>query len=80
MVALHALWQRNLDLHFKVLGHLIRDNDVIGIVMEPNGGRCIEMYDRALVRLRLLALGSILIKFIPGIQHISRVAEEQFSF
>ncbi|KAK0237158.1 hypothetical protein EDD85DRAFT_937444 [Armillaria nabsnona] len=48
MVALHALWQRNLDLHFKVLGHLIRDNDVIGIVMEPNGGRCVEMYDRAL--------------------------------
>ncbi|KAK0440162.1 hypothetical protein EV421DRAFT_812527 [Armillaria borealis] len=48
MVALRALWQRNLDLHFKVLGHLIRDNEVIGIIMEPNGGRCVEVYDRAL--------------------------------
>ncbi|KAK0494211.1 hypothetical protein EDD18DRAFT_1175983 [Armillaria luteobubalina] len=48
MVGLYALWQRNLDLNFKVLGHLIRDNDVVGIVMEPNGGRYIECYDRAL--------------------------------
>ncbi|KAK0189488.1 hypothetical protein F5146DRAFT_1051233 [Armillaria mellea] len=49
MVGLRALWKRNLDLHFKVLGHLIRDNDVVGIVMEPNGGRYIETYDRALI-------------------------------
>ncbi|KAK0476211.1 hypothetical protein IW261DRAFT_1488967 [Armillaria novae-zelandiae] len=48
MVGLRALWQRNLDLNFKVLGHLIRDNDVVGIVMEPNGGRYIECCDRAL--------------------------------
>ncbi|KAK0189480.1 hypothetical protein F5146DRAFT_1199558 [Armillaria mellea] len=49
MVGLHALWRRKLDLNFKVLGHLIRDNEVVGIVMEPNGGRYVESYDRALV-------------------------------
>ncbi|KAK0440146.1 hypothetical protein EV421DRAFT_2037015 [Armillaria borealis] len=48
MVGLHALWQRKLDLHYKLLGHLIRDNEVVGIVMEPNGGRYVESYDRAL--------------------------------
>ncbi|PBK69440.1 hypothetical protein ARMSODRAFT_1018848 [Armillaria solidipes] len=80
MVGLHALWQRKLDLHYKVLGHLIRDNEVVGIVMEPNGGRYVESYDRALVRLRLLTLGGILIKFIPGIQRISRATGEQFTF
>ncbi|KAK0493681.1 hypothetical protein EDD18DRAFT_1177976 [Armillaria luteobubalina] len=47
MVGLYALWQRNLDLNSKVLGHLMRDNDVVGIVMKPNGGRYIECYDRA---------------------------------
>ncbi|KAK0493713.1 hypothetical protein EDD18DRAFT_1178009 [Armillaria luteobubalina] len=48
MVGLYALWQRNLDLNFKVRGHLMRDNDVVRIVMEPNGGRYIKCYDRAL--------------------------------
>ncbi|KAK0216244.1 hypothetical protein IW262DRAFT_1464773 [Armillaria fumosa] len=48
MVGLHTLWQRNVDLNFKVLGHLIRDNEVVGIVMETNSGRYVENYDRAL--------------------------------
>ncbi|KAK0457115.1 uncharacterized protein EV420DRAFT_1335821, partial [Desarmillaria tabescens] len=48
MVSLDALRQRNLDLHFKVLGHLVRDDEVVGIVMEPNGGRYVEFSDRAL--------------------------------
>ncbi|KAK0457133.1 uncharacterized protein EV420DRAFT_1691455 [Desarmillaria tabescens] len=48
MVSLDALRQRNLDLHFKVLGHLVRDDKVVGIVMEPNGGRYVKFSDRAL--------------------------------
>ncbi|KAK0443420.1 uncharacterized protein EV420DRAFT_1723970 [Desarmillaria tabescens] len=48
IVSLDALRQRNLDLHFKVLGHLVRDDEVVGIVMEPKGGRYVEFRDRAL--------------------------------
>ncbi|KAG7443288.1 uncharacterized protein BT62DRAFT_922067 [Guyanagaster necrorhizus] len=48
MISLDALRRRNLDLHFKVLGHLICDNEVVGIVMEVNGGRYVELCDRAL--------------------------------
>ncbi|KAK0200781.1 hypothetical protein DFS33DRAFT_1354798 [Desarmillaria ectypa] len=49
MASLDVLRQRNLDLHFEVLGHLIRDDKVVGIVMEPNDGRFVERHDRALV-------------------------------
>ncbi|KAK0445686.1 uncharacterized protein EV420DRAFT_1717448 [Desarmillaria tabescens] len=48
MVSLDALRQRNLDLHFKVLGHMVHDDEVVGIVMEPKGGRYVEFRDRVL--------------------------------
>jgi len=38
-----------LDLTFEVLGHIVRDNRVVGIVTEPSYGRMVEYDDRMLL-------------------------------
>ncbi|KAJ7589448.1 hypothetical protein C8J56DRAFT_938627, partial [Mycena floridula] len=37
---------RDLDLSYEVLGHLTRDGDVVGMVLEPAEGRMVEYRDR----------------------------------
>jgi hypothetical protein len=38
-----------LDLSFEVLGHIVRDGQVVGLMTEPAYGRLVEYQDRALV-------------------------------
>lgn len=44
---------RGLDLSFEVLGHLTRDGNVIGLVMEASRGRVMEYHDRAKAGVRI---------------------------
>lgn len=40
---------QGMDISFEVLGHVVRDNAIIGIMTEPVRGRRLRFYDRALV-------------------------------
>lgn len=39
-----------LDISYEVLGHLVQDGNIVGLVLEASKGRMVEYRDRAKVR------------------------------